>query len=46
MIDYAKIKGQPGKTLNVLAKITDKDTLVFSHSESKRIFYKSLSNAS
>jgi len=46
MIDYEKIKAQPGKMLIVLAKITDKDTLVFSYSESKRIFYKSLSNAS
>jgi hypothetical protein len=46
MIDYEKIKGQPGKMLIVLAKITDKNTLVFSYSESKRIFYKSLSNAS
>lgn len=46
MIDYEKIKGKPGKILIVLAKITDKDTLVFSYSESKRIFYKSLSNAS
>ena len=46
MIDYEKIKGKPGKMLIVLAKITDKDTLVFSYLESKRIFYKSLSNVS
>ena len=46
MIDYEKIKGQPGNMLIVLAKITDKDTLVFSYSESKRTFYKALSNAS
>jgi hypothetical protein len=46
MIDYEKIKGHPGKMLIVLAKITDKDSLVFSYSESKRTFYKSLSNAS
>ena len=46
MIDYEKIKGKPGKMLIVLAKITDKDTLVFSYSESKRTFYKALSNAS
>jgi len=32
--------------LYVLAKTTDKDTLVFSLSDSKRTFYKSLSNAS
>jgi hypothetical protein len=46
MIDYEKIKGKPGKMLIVLAKITDKDTLVFSYLESKRIFYKTLSNVS
>jgi hypothetical protein len=46
LIDYEKIKGHPGKMLIVLARITDKDTLVFLFSESKRIFYKSLSNAS
>ena len=46
MIDYEKIKGKPGKMLIVLAKISDKDTLVFSYLESKRIFYKSLSNVS
>jgi hypothetical protein len=46
IIDFEKIKGQPGKMLCVLAKINDKDTLVFSLSDSKRIFYKSLSNVS
>lgn len=46
IIDFEKIKGQPGKMLCVLAKINDKDTLVFSLSDSKRTFYKSLSNAS
>jgi hypothetical protein len=46
VIDHEKIKGHPGKMLIVLARINDKDTLVFSYSESKRLFYKSLSNAS
>jgi hypothetical protein len=46
MIDYEMSEGKPGKMLIVLAKITDKDSLVFSYSESKRTFYKSLSNAS
>jgi hypothetical protein len=46
IIDFEKIKGQPGKMLCVLAKITDKDTIMFSLSDSKRTFYKSLSNAS
>ena len=46
LIDYEKIKGQPGKMLIVLAKLTDEDSLVFTYSESKRAFYKSLSNSS
>ena len=46
IIDFEKVKGQPGKMLYVLAKTTDEDTLVFSLSDSKRTFYKSLSNAS
>jgi hypothetical protein len=46
LVDYEKTKGQPGRMLFVLARINDKDTLVFSYSESKRLFYKSLSNAS
>jgi len=46
MVDYELNEGKPGKMLIVLAKITDKDSLVFSYSESKRTFYKSLSNAS
>jgi hypothetical protein len=46
LIDYSKIKGQRGRMLIVLAKVTDQDSLVFTYSESKRLFYKSLSNAS
>ena len=46
LIDYEKIKGQPGRMLIVLAKATDQDSLVYTYSESKRLFYKSLSNAS
>jgi hypothetical protein len=46
LIDYEKIKGQPGRMLIVLAKVTDQDSLLFTYSESKRLFYKSLSNAS
>jgi hypothetical protein len=46
LVDYEKTKGQPGKMLFVLVRVNDKDTLVFSFSESKRTFYKSLSNAS
>jgi hypothetical protein len=33
IIDFEKIKGRPGKMLYVLAKTTDKDTLVFSLSD-------------
>jgi hypothetical protein len=46
MVDYEVSEGKPGKMLIVLAKITDKDSLVFSYSESKRTFYRSLSNSS
>ena len=46
IVDFEKIQGRPGKMLIVYAKITDKDSLVFSYSESKRTFYKSLSNVS
>ena len=46
LIDYEKIKGQPGKMLIVLTRVTDEDSLAFIYSESKRAFYKSLSNAS
>jgi hypothetical protein len=46
LIDYEKIEGQPGKMLIVLARVTDEDSLVCIYSESKRAFYKSLSNAS
>jgi hypothetical protein len=44
LIDFEKIESQPGKMLIVLAKVTDQDSLVFVYSESKRSFYKSLSN--
>jgi hypothetical protein len=46
IVDYEWSEGKPGKMLIVLAKITDNDSLVFSYSESKRTFYKSLSNTS
>ena len=46
LIEYEKIKGQPGRMLIVLAKVTDQDSLLFTYSESNRLFYKSLSNAS
>jgi hypothetical protein len=46
IIDYEKIEGRPGKMLIVLGKITDKDTIVISYSESKRTFYKTLSKVS
>jgi hypothetical protein len=41
-----KTKRKLGKSLIVLSIITDEDSLVFTYSESKRAFYKNLSNAS
>lgn len=46
LVDFEKIEGKPGKMLIVYSKTTNKDSLVFIYSESKRSFYKSLSNAS
>jgi hypothetical protein len=46
IVDYEKNEGQPGKMLIVLARVTDEDSLVLIYSESKRAFYKNLSNAS
>lgn len=46
VIDYEKIEGKPGKMLIVYAKLTEKDSIVFSYAESKRTFYNTLSNAS
>ena len=46
LIDYEKSKGKPGKMLIVFAKVNDKDSLIFTYSDSKRLFYKNLSNVS
>jgi hypothetical protein len=46
LIDYEKIEGQPGKMLVVFSRVTYEHSLVFIYSESKRAFYKNLSNAS
>jgi hypothetical protein len=46
VIDYEKSKGKLGKMLIVFAKINDKDSLTFTYSESKRLFYKNLFNIS
>ena len=46
IVDYTTSKDRPGKMLLVLVKINEKDLMVFSYSDSKRTFYKSLSNAS
>ena len=46
MIDYEKSKGKSGKMLIVFAKVNDKDALIFTYTESKRQFYKNLSNIS
>lgn len=46
VVDYMKSKDRPGKMLLVLVKINEKDLMVFSFSDSKRTFFKSLSSAS
>lgn len=46
VIDYEKNKGKLGKMLIVFAKVNDKDSLTFTYSESKRLFYKNLFNIS
>ncbi|MGA7978573.1 MAG: hypothetical protein WB975_15165 [Nitrososphaeraceae archaeon] len=46
VIDYEKSKGKSGKMLIVFAKVNDKDALIFTYTESKRQFYKNLSNIS
>ena len=46
MIDYEKSKGKLGKMLIVFAKVNDKDSLTFTYSDNKRLFYKNLSNTS
>ena len=46
VVDYMKSEGRPGKMLLVLVKINENDLLIFSFSDSKRTFFKSLSNAS
>ncbi len=46
VVDYEKSKGKPGKMLIVFAKVNDKDSFIFTYSESKRLFYKNLSNVS
>ena len=46
IVDYEKNKGKPGKMLIVFAKVNDKDSLIFTYTDSKRLFYKNLSNVS
>ena len=46
VVDYEKSDGKPGKMLIVFAKVNDKDSLIFTYSESKRSFYKNLTNVS
>ena len=46
IVDYEKDKGKPGKMLIVFAKVNDKDSLIFTYTDSKRLFYKNLSNVS
>ena len=46
IVDYEKSSGKPGKMLIVFSKINDKDTCTVIFSDSKRFFYKNLSNIS
>jgi len=46
IVDFEKSTGKPGKMLIVLAKANDKDSCTVIYSESKRLFYKNLSNVS
>ena len=46
VVDYEKSEGKPGKMLIVFAKVNEKDSLIFRYSDSKRLFYKNLSNVS
>ncbi|MGA7142685.1 MAG: hypothetical protein WBX29_11810, partial [Nitrososphaeraceae archaeon] len=46
VIDYEKSEGKAGKMLIVFAKVNDTDSLIFTYTESKRQFYKNLSNIS
>lgn len=46
IVDFEKSTGKPGKMLIVMAKANDKDSCTFIYSESKRLFYKNLSNVS
>jgi hypothetical protein len=42
MIDFEKIEGRPGKMLLIFSKVSDTDSLLFTYTESKRLFYKEL----
>lgn len=46
IVDFEKSAGKPGRMLIVMAKSNDKDSCTFIYSESKRLFYKNLSNVS
>jgi hypothetical protein len=46
IVDFEKSAGKPGKMLIVLSKASDKDSCTVTYSESKRLFYKNLSDVS
>ncbi len=46
IVDYEKSEGKPGKMLIVFGKVNDKDSFVITYSDSKRLFYKGLSDVS
>lgn len=46
MIDFEKVQGRPGKMLLIFSKVSDTDSLLFTYSNSKRLFYKELGTVS
>jgi hypothetical protein len=42
IVDYEKVQGRTGKMLLILSKVSDRDSLLFTYMESKRLFYKEL----
>ena len=46
VVDFEKIEGRPGKMLLIYSKASDTDSLLFTYSNSKRLFYKELDSVS
>ena len=46
VIDFEKVQGRPVKMLMIFSKVSDTDSLLFTYSNSKRLFYKELGTVS